>query len=80
MNFTTKKDTKSAFSDCGFYEIQTSFNNAKPYYNAWYLPTKRHLDAGFEKEPVKKACERHAEKMAALKPVQSTDLRVKGAA
>jgi hypothetical protein len=69
MNFTTKKGTKSAFSDCGYYEIAASFNeaNKQMYFNATYLPSKRSIEGSYDKEACKTACEKHAQRMIAQK-------------
>lgn len=68
MNFTLSKQTGIATSQCGLYEIRSVLNNAKLYYNGWYLPTQRSIDGSYDKEHVKVACEKHSARITALNP------------
>lgn len=50
-------------SDDGAYEIRTSeLPSRVRYFNGWHVPTDAHIDAGFEKEAVKRACQAHSER------------------
>lgn len=67
MEFKLNRQTGTATSDCGYYEIKSALTNGKPYYNSFYKPTQRSIEGTFDKDQAKRACQKHAEKMARLK-------------
>ncbi len=68
MNFTLNKATGVATSDCGHYEIRVSLINAQPWYNGWYLPSHRNIEASHDKEAVKIALQKHKKRVDDLNP------------
>ena len=59
----------SETSDCGCYEIKHSRDPHRgDFYNAWHVPTGKHVDADRQREVVRKSCERHAAKQLDLVP------------
>lgn len=64
MKFKTVKQNV-AQSDCGRYEIRAASLDgtarAKKFYNAWFIPDGKHIDASFDKKLVIAACITHAE-------------------
>jgi hypothetical protein len=60
-----KLSSVTAISECGRYEVRIArLSTGKPFYNAWHIPTNKHIEASFDKAIVKAACEAHAEKVS----------------
>jgi hypothetical protein len=58
-----------ALSDCGDYEVRMAEHVSRGrFYNAWHLPTGKHIGASHKKAEVVAACERHAEAIDAEVP------------
>jgi hypothetical protein len=54
-----------AESDCGRYEIRRSNDRTRgDFYNAWYLPANKHIEASHQKKVVREGCEQHAARIA----------------
>lgn len=55
-----------AVSDCGRYEVRLSTDRHRgDFYNAWFLPTNKHIEASHKKKIVVAACIAHAAKLGA---------------
>jgi hypothetical protein len=67
MNFKLNKQSGTATSECGYYQITSALNNGKPYYNSMYLPTHRSIEGTYDKEAAKRACQQHAQRMVRMK-------------
>lgn len=69
----SKKTQRLAVSDCGNYEIRISQDAERgTFFNAWHLPTGKHISASHDKEFVKGVCETHAAR--ALPNPQQTEI------
>lgn len=65
MKWRLSSRANVAVSDCGKYEVRRSHDQTRgDFYNAWYLPANKHIEASHHKKDVREGCERHAAKMA----------------
>ena len=56
-----------AISDCGEYEVRKSTDPIRgEFYNAWHLPTGKHIAADHKKAVVIAACVAHKARLAAM--------------
>ena len=61
MTFHRRTRTE-AVSDCGRYVIRGARDGkGRVFYNGWYEPANKHLEADWDKDVVIDACKRHAE-------------------
>lgn len=50
-----------AVSDCGTYEVRKSVDKFRgEFFNAWHLPTGKHVEASHQRRIVAEACRMHA--------------------
>lgn len=62
MNFR-RLNRDRALSECGNYELRAAKSEHGAFYNAWHLPTDKHIDASYSSELVKRSCREHAAKL-----------------
>lgn len=70
-----KVTSTRALSDCGDYELRAAKNSdGRPFYNGWHVPIDKHIEASYDKEYVKAACQRHSEvNRESLLPLQDRE-------
>jgi len=52
-----------ATTDCGCYEMRVSIDaQRRQYFNAWHIPSGKHIAAGHKNKDVAAACDAHAAK------------------
>jgi hypothetical protein len=66
MKWRANQARTIATSECGNYELKLSTDPERgDFYNAWHVPSGKHVGADHEKKRVVAACEAHAQRSGA---------------
>lgn len=64
MKWRANQARTLATSECGRYQVKRSTDPHRgEFYNAWYLPDNKHIEASHQKQYVIDACIAHAAKV-----------------